>query len=69
MRYVVDSLPGISLDCPFCEPSLEQDGFLCNATGQFSCECNLFGESVHAHDVGECNGLIEFETLSNNSGK
>ena len=69
MRYVVDSLPSTSLDCPFCQPSLETDGFLCNVSGQFSCDCSLFTESVYSHEVGECNGLIEFETLSNKVSK
>ena len=69
MRYVVDRLPSISIDCPFCQYSLETDGFICTVSGKFSCDCSLFTDSDYLHEVGECNGLIEFETLSNKVGK
>ena len=69
MRYVVDSLPSTPLDCPFCQYSLETDGFICTVSGQFSGDCSLFTESDYSHEAGKCNGLIEFETLSNKVSK
>lgn len=61
MRYLVDEMPHEPIDCPFCEPKLYKNEYICTKTGGL---CGRFTDCPFPLETPySCDGLVSVPGL------